>query len=147
MKTEIVIDENAIEPRVVIHTREITAEVNEIVRRCAENQQPAYLIGYREERLEILSPDQILRIYADQQKVFAQTGSGTYTLRLRLYEVEEKLPAVRFVRISNSEIVNFEKVKNLDMSITGTICLYFQSGEKSFVSRRYMGKIKSYLGI
>lgn len=146
MKTEIVIDQNVIEPKVVIHTREITPEVSEMIRRCTETQ-PAYLIGYRDEKLEILPPEQILRIYADRQKVFAQCESGLFTLRLRLYEAEEKLPAARFVRVSNSEIVNFEKVKNLDLSITGTICLYFHSGDKTFVSRRYMNKIKTYLGL
>lgn len=146
MKIEIVIDENAGEPKVVIYSREITPEINELVKRCMESQ-PAYLIGYQDEKLEILSPEMILKIYADQQKVIAQTDRGTYTLRLRLYEVEEKLPSAQFIRISNSEIVNFSKVKNLDMSITGTICLYFYSGDKTFVSRRYITKIKTFLGI
>lgn len=146
MKIEIVIDPNCIEPRVTVHTREITLEVNELVKRCSENA-PAYLIGYREEKLEILTPQSIIRVYADQQKVFAQSEAGTFLLRLRLYEVEEKLLPEHFVRISNSEIVNFQQVKNLDLSITGTICLYFHSGEKTFVSRRYIGKIKTYLGL
>ncbi len=140
MKIEIVIDESCIEPRVTVRTREITPEVSELVKRCAESQA-AYLIGYRDEKIELLPPDDVLRVYADQQKVFAQTDAGTFTLRLRLYEVEEKLSPERFVRISNSEIVNFQQVKNLDLSITGTICLYFHNGQKAFVSRRYMGKI------
>ena len=149
MKIEISIDESCAEPRLVIFTREITLEINDLVRKLSEmpTTSAGYLIGYQDERLEILQPESIIRVYADQQKVFAQTEAGVYVLRLRLYEAEEKLPAAHFIRISNAEIVNFRKVKNLDMSLTGTICLNFQTGGKSFVSRRYINKIKSYLGI
>lgn len=146
MKVEILIDENCAQPRLVIHTREITPEVSAMVARLSDSQ-PAYLVGYQEDKLEILQPETILRIYADQQKVFAQTEAGTYTLRQRLYEVEEMLQQPYLIRISNSEIVNIKKVKNLDLSLAGTICLYFRTGEKSFVSRRYMAKIKTYLGL
>jgi DNA-binding LytR/AlgR family response regulator len=38
-------------------------------------------------------------------------------------------------------------VKSLDLSIAGTITMKFDTGEKSFVSRRYVEKIKNYLGI
>lgn len=146
MKVEIVLDERCAEPKLVIYTRELSPEINELVKTLAE-VQPNYLIGYHGDRLEILQPETILRIYADQQKVFAQTEGGTFTLRLRLYEVEEKLNQAYFIRISNSEIVNFTKVKNLDLSLTGTICLYFQTGLKTFVSRRYVSKIKAHLGL
>ncbi|MBI4928307.1 MAG: LytTR family transcriptional regulator [Anaerolineae bacterium] len=146
MKLEIIIDEQSEQPRLVIYTREITPEINDLVVRLSD-AQPTHLIGYQEDRLELLQPEALLRIYADQQKVFAQTENGLYTLRLRLYEVEQRLTQPYFIRISNSEMVNFKKVRQLDMSLTGTICLYFHSGEKSFVSRRYMAKIKSYLGI
>lgn len=146
MKLEIIIDEQSEQPRLVIYTREITPEINDLVARLSD-AQPTHLIGYQEDRLELLQPEALLRIYADQQKVFAQTENGLYTLRLRLYEVEQRLTQPYFIRISNSEMVNFKKVRQLDMSLTGTICLYFHSGEKSFVSRRYMAKIKSYLGI
>lgn len=152
MNIEIRIDETCAEPRVVIFTREITQEINDLVRKLSD--LPAglavgsgHLIGYQDEQLELLHPETIVRVYADQQKVFAQTENGTFALRLRLYEAEEKLSPAHFIRISNSEIVNFRKVKNLDMSLTGTICLYFQTGGKSFVSRRYMSKIKTFLGI
>ena len=146
MNVEIIIDEQCAEARLVIYTREITAEINELVKWFSD-AQPLYLIGYKDDRLEILPPEALIRIYADQQKVFAQADHGIFSLRQRLYEIEDKLYQAHFVRISNSEIVNFKKVKNLDISLAGTICLYFQNGVKTFVSRRYVAKIKTYLGI
>lgn len=146
MKIEIVIDKHCPEAKVIIVTSEVTSEINELVKRLSE-AQPAFLLGYRDEKVELLQPETILRVYSDQQKVFAQTEQDTYSLRLRLYEAEEKLPGTHFIRISNSEIVNFRKVKNLDMSLNGTICIVFASGARSYVSRRYVAKIKNYLGI
>ena len=52
-----------------------------------------------------------------------------------------------FVRASNSCIVNIEKIDNLELSYSGTIEINFKNGEKEFVSRRYVPRIKNYLGI
>ena len=52
-----------------------------------------------------------------------------------------------FIRISNSEIINFNKVKNIDFKIIGTIILNFKSGNKAYASRRYIPKIKEFLEI
>ena len=52
-----------------------------------------------------------------------------------------------FVRISNSEIVNLKKVRSIDLSFVGTICMEMTDGEVSYVSRRYVSKIKKILGL
>ena len=49
--------------------------------------------------------------------------------------------------ISNSEIVNFNKVENIDFKILGTLIINFKSGNKSYASRRYIPKIKEFLEI
>ena len=61
--------------------------------------------------------------------------------------MEEKLDATRFLRISGSEIVNLHKIKRLDTGITGTIKMYLQENMETYVSRRYVAKIKKALGI
>ena len=96
---------------------------------------------------EVLEQGEIIRIYAASGKVFAVTNRGEYTMRLRLYEVEERLNPDQFVRISNSEIINLKRVKNFDLSFTGTICVELTNGTTAFVSRRYVSKIKKILGI
>ena len=53
----------------------------------------------------------------------------------------------RFVRISHSEIVNFDKVKKLDLSYNGSIVLSLSDGSITYASRRYMRHIRDYLGI
>ena len=65
----------------------------------------------------------------------------------RLYEIEERLNPHQFVRISNSEIINLKRVDNFDLSFTGTICVKLSNGTTTYVSRRYVAKIKKILGI
>ena len=64
-----------------------------------------------------------------------------------MYELEDRLDKNSFVRISNSEIINLKKVKGFDLSFTGTICVKMKNGRVTYVSRRYVSKIKQVLGI
>jgi DNA-binding LytR/AlgR family response regulator len=73
--------------------------------------------------------------------------ASEFILRVRLYELEERLDKTRFVRISNSEIVNLKAVKKIDLSFTGTIGITLSNGATSYVSRRYVSKIKQVLGM
>ena len=58
------------------------------------------------ERALPVRQEEFLRFFADGKGVSAQTGSQVYAVRLRLYELEERLAALRFARISHSEIIN-----------------------------------------
>lgn len=68
-------------------------------------------------------------------------------MRLRLYELEQRLDARRFVRISHSEIVNLKQVTGLDLGLTGTIRMTLSGGTVTYVSRRYVKRIKEALGL
>ena len=74
-------------------------------------------------------------------------GGEIYTVRLRLYELEERLDRKAFVRVSHSEIVNWKRVTALDLSLSGTIRVTLEGGVVTYVSRRYVKKIKEVLGI
>ena len=93
----------------------------------------------------MLNPGEIVSAYAEGQKVMVLGAGGIYTVQKKLYELEEELGERNFVRISKSEIVNIRKIKNLDMSITGTIKLVMKNDYETFVSRRNVGKIKERL--
>ena len=146
MQVEIRIDSTVREPKVIVLTDRMTDEVNEIVRKISETE-PAMLAGFREDTVTVLDPEEIYRIYAANGKVFAVTGKAEYTLRMRLYEVEERFRRSSFVRISNSEIINLKAVRSFDLSLAGTIRVALKNGETAYVSRRYVGKIKEALGM
>ena len=52
-----------------------------------------------------------------------------------------------FLRISNSVIANIDKIKNFEITLNGTLCIKFTNGDVEYSSRRYVGKIKKYLGL
>lgn len=146
MQVEIRLDSNCKEPKVILVTDKITEEIRALVKRLSE-ETPRLLAGFRGEKLEILDQSEIFRIYAAASKVFAVTAQGEYLLRWRLYALEERLDKSDFVRISNSEIINLKKVKGFDLRYTGTICVSFLDGTVTYISRRYVAKIKQALGL
>ena len=147
MKIEIKLDENCSETKVIIITDKMTDEITALMQRLSEATPQETLIGFDGEVVLLLEPSEIVRIYSAVGKVFAVTDKKEYVLRLRLYEVEERLSGKGFVRISNSEIINIKKAKKFDLSTVGTICVSLSNGDISFVSRRYVAKIKKTLGI
>ena len=146
MKVEIKIDDSYIEPKILILTAAMTEDVNLILNKLSENT-PQVISGCKNEKIEVIEQEDLIRVYAGSGKVFAVTEKGEYTLRFRLYEIEERLNPNQFVRISNSEIINLKKVNNFDLSFTGTIRVELTNGTAAYVSRRYVSKIKKILGI
>lgn len=146
MQVEIKIDPSYTEPKIIVLTSSMTEDVSNLVKKLSENV-PDIISGSRNEKMEVLEQADLIRVYANAGKVFAVTPKGEYFLRLRLYEMEERLNPDRFVRISNSEIINLKKVKSFDLSITGTICVQLSNGTVTYVSRRYVSKLKKILGI
>ncbi len=144
MEVEIRTEPGRQEPKIVI----LAGEESEELRRLADSLSRLALgpipVGRGEEKL-LLPQGDFLRFYADGKGVSAQTAGESYTVPLRLYELEERLDAARFVRISNGEIVNLERVTAVDLSLSGTICMTLDGTVKAYVSRRYMKKIKETL--
>ena len=146
MQIEIKFDSEFKEPKAVIFTDKVTDEITELVRQLSD-ERSSIIAGFKDGMAELLGHNDIFRIYASNGKVYAETSNDTFTLRLRLYEAEQRLDNQIFVRISNSEIINLKKVTNFDLSFVGTICVKLSNGTITYVSRRYVAKIKQILGI
>ncbi len=146
MQIEIQLDKDCKEPKIIVVADMMTEEIHGILKKLAE-EQPKMIAGFQEDIAEVLEPNDIYRIFAASSRVFAETNHGEYALRLRLYEIEQRLDSALFVRISNSEIINLKKVRGFDLSFAGTICVTLSNGAITYVSRRYVAKIKQVLGI
>ena len=146
MDVEIKVEPGRQEPKVVI----LAGEENEDLRRLAKHLSRLAVapvpVTLGEEKL-LLPQGDFLRFYTDGKGVSAQTAGETCTVRLRLYELEERLDATRFVRISNGEIINLDRVTAVDLSLAGTICMTLDGMVKAYVSRRYVKKIKEALNL
>lgn len=144
MQVEIKLDESCTEPKIVIYTASMSEDVQTIVHTLTDSPLQI-LFGKQGEKIQPLIQADLIRVYAAGGKVFAVTDSGEYTLRQRLYELESRLPPSQFVRISNSEIINLRKVDHFDLNFAGTICVKLSDGSTTYVSRRYVSKLKKRL--
>ncbi|MGI6110474.1 MAG: LytTR family DNA-binding domain-containing protein [Eubacteriaceae bacterium] len=146
MQIEIKIDESCKDPKIIVVTDKMTDEINSIIKKLSD-EQPSMIAGFKDDTVEILEPINIYRLFSLNGKVLVATNHGEYSIRLRLYEAEQRLDGHGFVRISNSEIINLKKVKCFDLSFAGTICVTLSNGQTTYVSRRYVAKIKQVLGM
>ncbi len=147
MKVEIQIDPSLEEPVVVLRTPSPTEEVEALAARLRGEAAPRPFTVYQERETVRVSRSMVLRFYAEGKGVFCQTGKGVFSVRQRLYELEEELAGTRFVRVSNSEIVNLDRVTGLDLTLAGTIKMTLEGGTVCWVSRRYVKKIRQALGL
>ena len=146
MQVELKIDETCKDPKVIIIADKMTDEIG-VLLKSLSSFYPYLIAGFPGDTVKLLEENEIVRVYAANQKIYAQTANCEYILRPRLYELEERLNKRLFVRISNSEIINLKKVIRLDLSMSGTICVELSNQATAYVARRYVTKIKQALGI
>lgn len=146
MDVELKLEPGRHEPKIVILAGEETEELRRLARELSGLALAPIPVWLGEE-LRRLSQGDVLRFYTDGKGVSAQTEEGVYSVRLRLYELEERLDPSRFVRISNSEIVNLDRVTALDLSLAGTIRMTLSGTTAVYVSRRYVKRMKETLGL
>lgn len=146
MKIEVKLDPKYTETKIEIYTNEINEEISNLIKQL-EFRADNKIVVWKEDKIYILELKQIEAIYSNQGKVYIRTDKNEYISKNKLYELEEQIKEPSFIRISNSEIINFNKVENLDLNITSTIKLNFKSGYITYASRRNIKKIKEFLKI
>lgn len=111
------------------------------------NYKQDKIIGYYNKELTLLEKNQIESIFTEHNHIYAYCQNKTYQLKNRLYELEELLKNDQFIRISNAELINLNKVKKLDLNFSGTIKISLESGRYTYCSRRKIANIKQALNI
>ncbi|SFO92564.1 LytTR family DNA-binding domain-containing protein [Salibacterium halotolerans] len=141
MKIQVEIDETLETKEVWIRSNVWDKEVQQLLDRLQEEKR-VYFAGMDKETRHIFRPDDIIYLYTMDKTVMAKTKEGTFQMKERLYELEQQLPDSQFVRLSKSAIANLDELKQFEASFHGSLCVYFRSGEKEYVSRKYVNGIK-----
>ena len=144
MKVELNIDEKFKEILVTISTDKINDEVQELVNYIEYKED--YLVGIADDQVCVLDISDIIRVFVEDRKVFVVTTKGKFVVRKKLYEMNNLLTK-DFVKISQSEIANIKFIKNLDLSIRGTVVIVYKNSDISYVSRRLLKDFKTKLGL
>lgn len=144
MQIKFSINEKYEKPEIVICNHEMNGEVKKLADTISRAVNET-LVGYMNNEAVVLQQTDIVRVYAQNQKVLATTNEGDYNLHYKLYELEEMLDKLMFVRISKSELVNVRKIVRLDTSMAGTVKVILKDNVETFVSRRNIAYIKKAL--
>ena len=144
VEIEVIIDEEYEDPRVTIRTRANTAQVENIINAIenVSNSDFPQIAVTKDNNLVFVSQRDIVRVHIEGRRVLLETEDDTYTIRGTLTGLEDVLNRTRFLRISQSEIINIFKVRHFDFNLSGTIGVEFDCGVRTWASRSRVRQIK-----
>lgn len=105
------------------------------------------LTGKNNNRTYILEAAKVLYIDTVDKKTFFYTRQDVYETDLRLFELEEQLAALDFIRAGKSCIINFNQIQSIKADIDGKLLVTMNNNEKLYVSRQYSQTLKKKLGV
>ena len=84
-------------------------------------------------------------IEADGNYVRIHAGKEIPYLRETLANLESRLPADKFIRISRSAIVNLDRVKQMEPLFYGDLTVLLHDGSRLNLSRNYRHRLEAVL--
>ena len=132
---------------VIINASKITKELEDLINLINETSKGEIntILGKDDNKISVINVDEIMYIYSENQCNFCKTEKGTFKISERLYDLESKLPRDKFIRISNSAIINIKYVDCFDVGVVGTILVKFIDESTEYVSRRRVKDVMKFL--
>lgn len=143
MKINIIENTKYEELEVTICCGRVNAEIEKLI--SLLRVMDLKLTGSKDGEVHILDADKVLYIDTADRRTFFYMADAVYESTLKLYELEEKLAVLDFMRANKSCIVNFHKIRALKADLDGRLLLTMLSGEKVYVSRQYASNFKQKL--
>ena len=132
------------EPEILeIRYHKLTDEIEEIISFVKSRQGQ---LGARKDGRDTEIP--VVDIfYAESvdNRVFLYTEKDSFEVRLRLYELEEKLRGRSFIRVQKSMLLNLMKIKAIKPALGGRYSALLKNGEEILISRKYVADLKNAL--
>ena len=103
------------------------------------------IVATKNNEIFLLKSKNVYYFYSDEKNNFAKTNDGIYKIKEKLYELEENLDEKKFIRISNSCIINIDKTKCFDVSQIGSLFAKMEDNTKQEVSKRKIKNVMNFL--
>ncbi|MGI6284337.1 LytTR family DNA-binding domain-containing protein [Neomoorella humiferrea] len=127
--------------------QQVAPPLAELLAQLAAHRKTAKIAAWREERLLVVDPEEIIYAEAQGHHVLLKTHQGILRFPGTLQELEDKLDR-RFLRVHRSFIVNLDHVREVAPYFHGTYRLLLKDGEKTEIpiGRTYLKDVRSVLG-
>lgn len=103
------------------------------------------IVGKQNNNFFIISIADVIKFYSNEKSNYCKTINGEFTIKEKLYYLEDVLPKESFLRISNSTIINTEFVKCFNTDTIGKIIIEMNDGTKEEGSKRRNADIFQFL--
>lgn len=124
----------------VSFTREF-AEIRDYVLHKGES-----MTAYTQEREAVrIRIEDILYFEAVGELVFAYLETQIYEVKLRLYQIEDRLRGANILRASKSVLVNLEHILSVRPALNGRLYARMENGEDILISRNYAKQIARHI--
>ena len=131
------------ETEVIINCPQADEDILRLVAMLRIHQKK--LVGVLNGEQHLLDVKDILYIDTADKRTFLYTEKAVYESALRLYELEDGLRELDFLRAGRSAIVNFRRIKSIRPELGGRLVVTMDNGEQVYVSRQYAGEMKEKL--
>jgi len=121
---------------------ELQKVLNNLITISSEKEE---IVATQNNEIVLLKSKDVLYFYSDEKNNYAKTKDDIYRIKEKLYELEEQLPKNKFIRISNSCIINVEKTKSFDAGIIGSLVAKMEDSTKQEVSKRRIKDVMKFL--
>ena len=145
MKITINIDKNLPENLGNFELREMSPEISHLIGQL--QNMNFMLIATKDEKKYQLDLAKITTIYAASKKVYViMDDKEEFAVKFTLADLSERL-STNFLRISNAEIINANKISHFEFTFGGKIKINFKNGGFTYSSRAYLKDFKRYFGL
>jgi len=143
---KIVIDEpqDGEEEQIIVKCHQMSAELLRVLTMLKTQDA---LIAYNGNDIHRVQPAGVYYIEVVDNKTFLYCKDKVYESKQRLYELEEALASVDFLRVSKSVILNLSKIRTLSPALSGRFEATLNNSERVIISRQYVNDLKKRLGI
>ena len=131
------------EEQVIIECVEMTKDIEDIKEYILMKGNA--VTGYIDGSVYQIPLSDILYFEAVGEQVFAYTADNVYSVKNRLYEIEELYSDKKFVRCSKSAVVNILQIESFRPALNSRLYAKMKNGEEILISRMYAKNIRQRL--
>ncbi|MBO5986443.1 MAG: LytTR family transcriptional regulator DNA-binding domain-containing protein [Lachnospiraceae bacterium] len=105
------------------------------------------IVAFQDDKIVRIQYQDIFYFESIDEHIFAYCTTDVYEVKKKLFELEELLSPLDFVRCSKSLVVNMEKIDYLSPLFSGKLEAHLKNGEKLVISRKYVQNLRAKLGV
>lgn len=136
------------EIKVIIEASELDKDVMKLMSDIENlGSKRSILAINMEDRLEMLSYNQIILIEVFTNQIIIQSVDKIYETKGQLKTIYNQLPKSTFIQISKNTIINIDHLDYLEAAFSGNMTAFLTNKVKTNVSRKYLPDLKKLIGL